>query len=799
MKKLVLVIISAFSIIGCTSNATSIQEIQAKKTLRIGLEDPLDSWSPFSLRNQGEDKIYSLLQTGLFEYQLSEDNLGYDIINGLASNFPVDVDGANYLFEKPSDDQRLKRGIPAKSEQGGFIYEISINPLAKWEDGKAINANDFVNSLKEFLNPEFRKSGAKSFLSNLEIGNGLQYYKSQFPIFETMGEFHTIDARMDNNLYGSFYYQLPALYDHSFYSLFKEFSNKKLNGTGPLFIEDVDVKKFITLLNNNEWGSVDNPQYVVVKNGSTSTSSREDYIKAIQGLLRGVVKYDENKIYSNYLLADVDSKYSLIKAKYPEMSFEDEVGITLKDNYTFLLWLKNSISEAKLCDILTQSWLQYPNSSNSYNTNVLNTKSYGPYKLVSENNDNYILEKNENWLYFNNLEAFRNGKEIYQASTLNFQVFANHQSALNSFEKGTLDFINLEKEEIPSFKNSKLFNYDLTSATYKLSFNTSWNKLQIAQNKIGVNKTILTNINFRKAFSYALDRNKIVNEYYYDGIPSLVPISKKYVVNRNDRNSENMGVAYRDYPAAQNVIRDVFNNEDGFDVIQAREYLQNAIIQENASSLSGHYEIGDTVEINFEIHENVSKYSSFIKFLEDSLLEIAKTTALENKISIKTHDGLIKNGTTDMAFATWSGTEGNVFNLVTAYINEDELLEYGFQPSVETLTIELDGIEVTKSYTEWKDVLLTGEYANQTLTKRIYLLAAIEKGLVEQFRFISLYTSSRISLNSLKIANRIKESKYYINFSEIKEVEFNYNDTEWEQFISSNNFDLTNVYKNFIK
>ena len=65
----------------------------------------------------------------------------------MAAELPVDVTAA----VKAANNN--KYGIP-ESATAGYAYTIKLNPNAKWENGTAINADTYIYSMKELLNPK---------------------------------------------------------------------------------------------------------------------------------------------------------------------------------------------------------------------------------------------------------------------------------------------------------------------------------------------------------------------------------------------------------------------------------------------------------------------------------------------------------------------------------------------------------------------------------------------------------------------------------------------------------------------
>ena len=129
------------------------------------------NWNPHTYETNDQAYPIDFLTRGLYNF-IFNDELnpvegkdayeGYVIVPEMAAALPVDVT-EQVKAEHP------EFGIP-ESATAGYAYIIDLNPDAKWQDGTAITADDYVESMKRLLDPK---------LQNYRAGG---YYESGFSI-----------------------------------------------------------------------------------------------------------------------------------------------------------------------------------------------------------------------------------------------------------------------------------------------------------------------------------------------------------------------------------------------------------------------------------------------------------------------------------------------------------------------------------------------------------------------------------------------------------------------------------------
>jgi len=147
-----------------------------------------------------------------------------------------------------------------------------------------------------------------------------------------------------------------------------------------------------------------------------------------------------------------------------------------------------------------------------------------------------------------------------QLDGIDYQVLLDSQQALMSYQNGDLDMINLTGDQIDQVKDDPNFK----------SYNAGY-LWYLQPNNEGVEA--LDNLNLRRAITFSIDRDSLVNNVIKDGsLPSysIVPSALAYDTNGNDFSSESNA-----YPS---VI--------GFNPQLAKEYYQKALEELGVTSIS---------------------------------------------------------------------------------------------------------------------------------------------------------------------------------------------------------------------
>ena len=119
----------------------------------------------------------------------------------------------------------------------------------------------------------------------------------------------------------------------------------------------------------------------------------------------------------------------------------------------------------------------------------------GPYKMTEWDvgGTRMVLEKNEN--YYN--------ADSIQTDVINYQIIADTQQAVMSYENGDIDFVKLTGDLVNQYRNEEGFSTQIGGYI--------WHLVPNCENEF------LSNANLRRAISSAIDRDTMVNSILNDG------------------------------------------------------------------------------------------------------------------------------------------------------------------------------------------------------------------------------------------------------------------------------------------
>lgn len=695
----------------------------------------------------------------LWSLVLNDTADGYEWACELAAEDPEDIT-ADYAGDETW-------GVPAGATEG-YAWRITLNPDAKWENGSPITADDYLYSMQQLLNPEMNNLNASAFYRSVSIVNAENYAKSgQGSELMAVADFETyeFDDYGDGELYVSFTQPTSAFWGYSGADYYTGYEDCYLNEAG----EDLMEK----------YGG-------------------EDYVLATEEVINDI----------NYMLAygwgwGEDPDNYLYMAFY-EKEFEDvtweDVGFLKTGDYELTVILSSPLSEyffkymSGSFDLVNPEVYEAGKQQSgdmiktNYGTSVDTYVAYGPYKLVGFQADKeYRLTRNENWY------GWTDGKHegLYQATDIVYTVVEDDATREQLFLQGKLDRLALNADTIRTYQGSDYLAYYGNPYIYLLNINNEYDLLAERQEP-GVNKTILTYLDFRKGISLAMNRSEFVAQQGW-GKPMYGYISDYFVADVET------GQTYRDTEPAIEALKTFYGVDDvdeitGYDLDAARQYLLAGYEQALADG-----EVSETDQFVFDYPtwDNGSDSTREVNFMQNSLDAATKGTVLEGRITVNMvvsenlYD-LLDSGEYDFCMNAWNGSASDPYYLMDYFCTTDASPQpyFGFDGQSETLDIEIDGEVVTMTYYDWFEELYFGEYAIAEADVRNQILAALELNLMLKYRDCPFFSPSSAELLSIKISYPTYEEVFEVGYGGIRRMTFNYTDAEWEAFCAENNYQL---------
>lgn len=529
----------------------------------------------------------------------------------------------------------------------------------------------------------------------------------------------------------------------------------------------------------------------------------------------------------------------------------ENVGIEAIDDYKIRLIMASDrpVSMTDLKFSLTSNWLVNTALYDRLETTVAGTSlkatkygtasadnymSFGPYKLTKFQTNKLIsIERNDKWY------GWTDGKHEgqFQMQALNTEIIENHTTAMQKFENGEVDDIELTTSDMKKYGASSRLQYTPTSYTQKLSFNVTRSQLLKRQNNASSqhpgNKTILANEDFRKAISLGIDRTQYAAQCTAGSQGFYGLLNNLYI------SDVDYGEFYRGTTQAKGVYDKIYSHlggstideengpalesrHIGYNSTLAAEYLKRAIETENASTEQGHFAKGDKVAIEILVYKSdaettIASYN-FIKAALDSLATAVNESYGEEVISFdyfmtenEDYYDEAKKGNYDVIFSTWGGAQMNPWGLMEVYCDStfDSNCEYGMTSRVTQINLTFDsdgdGVDETRSMAAWYDYLNTltevqeAEYDmedpesaaqfavdraarhNQKLT----ILSELEAGYVNTWSTLPIISRSSASLTSYKVTYGTEQYIPLMGYGGVRYMTFNFTDAEWKAAIAS--------------
>ncbi len=723
--------------------------------------------NPHEWEYSPEDAVMQLTQSGLYSIIYSEtEDFAYSC--EMAADFPTDVT-SEYAGNETY-------GIPADATEG-YAFRIPLRQDAKWEDGTPINADTYIYSYQQLLSPEMVNYRASSrYEGTYALANAYQYFlggADQYIDYfnaET-GEYAEVK---DGNLYFS------ATEPTAFFGM--SLADAAAGDYADYFTAEdgTDTLAALQTLQGDEaWIPVD------------------DTVRtALDAMIAAVNAHTETEAYDQEYL-----EFCTYKEEMEAVTW-DQVGLVKNDDYTltfiytkpireqFMLYsgfttpllVKEDIYEANKSDIGGLTKTTYGTSASTY-------ASYGPYKLTEWQAEKVLtVEKNDQWFGWN--DPAHEGQ--YQATRISYQFIDEHTTEMQLFLQGNVDTVTLDANDIQTYGTSDYVVYEPTSYTFKLSFNTDKESLK-ARESAGVNKTLITYVDFRKAFSLAINRAELCQTAFPTHSAAYGLLNDMYVYETNNFST------YRDTEQAKAVLCEVYDSENydtlsGYNVKEASELLEKAYQEALAA---GDIKETDKVVLDFNVSVSSDANQKAINFLNDAIIAAAVGTSLEGRISIELKEvddyyAAMKAGTADLIFSAWGGNEIDPYALMQCYVDivyfDDG--EHGFNAE-HPLTIQIDGKDYTYSLYEWYKEVCEGQWAQADSDTRLHILAKLEGGILEQYCGIPLYSRREANLLSQKVQYVTDEFSNVYGYGGIRFMKFLYNDEEWAAYCAEQNNQLS--------
>lgn len=743
-------------------------------------------WNPHTWDTNADDTILGYTTTPWCKMQVKDSENGvYQWVFEAATEI-TDV-------TKDHQDDLTKfnanlNGEDASSVTEGYVYEIKLNPGMAWEDGTPINADTYIYSMKELLNPKMLNYRANLYYDGESaVAGGNAYYYS-----------------LKKDLYVAKDYAEAIAADDAF----------------------IDVHDFWGAAGYTDADGNECPQYVSVKDETVYGEAQDDAFTG-KGLIEEYGQYFEGGDYSLYVV-EQNPNYS------ENANYDDIVGFYKTDDYTVIYVCENYLDYNYFLTSGTSNFLVYEDLyeggkdtsgtlvTTDYGTIGGGYMSYGPYKIASmEADKQMVYVQNENWYGYEkqadgslvSMTPYEvDGKNIQRYTTTSIIVdVMTDDAAKQAFLKGDLDTWTPNAEELVTYATSEaLYKVDETY-TMSFFFNTGLDNLKEMDNSKGnTNSVVLSNVNFRKAMSLAFNRDEYVTATAgYKPAYSLMNNLYHYDIY-NDPNS-----SYRSSEQAMQAICNLYNVEygsgkayatledayksiNGFNLTEAKEYFTTAFKELTEAGL---YNEGEDIKIRIGFKKGAldstdnQQMEIFNKQLNAGLegTGFGKIT-LEAIGNIEDRYSDVANGEYAIGYGAWGGAAFYPFRNMQVYCDTEQysIHEAGcWDPAATNLTININGTDVTKTWLEWSRACIgNGDYSTADFDTKLTITATMEEEYLKLYYRIPLAGTTACELCGYKVNYYTDNYNIMYDFGGLELMQYNYNDDEWVEYVASQNGEL---------
>ena len=680
----------------------------------------------------------------------------------------------------------LPEGKTASEVTKGFVFEFTLNPNAKWQDGTVINADSYVYSMQQLLNPQMKNYRANLYIAGESaIAGGFEYY-----------------------------YSLDEGFFKSFVSKYNSLEEAMAAETVYIDVWNFWGAKGYTDAEGNQC-----PQWVPVTDETIYGESVGDAFSAALLL----------QYYGAYL--NVGGGYEDCAGIYVVNENVgapwEGVGLVKTGEYSFIYVCDTAIDFNYFLTSCTSTWLVHEGLYEAgktekdglvvtnYCTSLDTTISYGTYKMtVFEDGKQVVYEQNENWYGFEkttdgNLVSYTqftvDGKYLQQYITTKVVIdVMTPDVAKQKFLKGELMSWSPDASELNDYKLSD--RLQIVDETYTMSFffHTDKENLQTLDKDKNQNSIVLSNDTFRKAFSLAVDRSDFVtatqawtpafslmNHLYHYDIYNDPASSYRKSEEAMQAIVNLYGVEYGPGKIYE-TLEEAHDSITGYNLTEAQALMKQACDELVAEGL---YTKGQPIKIQIgwakgSLTPDDTKQCELIqKYLNAAIAGSGfGTITLEPLGNITDRYGDTADGLYAIGYGAWGGAAFYPFRNFQVYCDPDQygVNELGcWDPTTTKLTINVNGEDITESWQWWSGALVgSGALADLDNKTKLAITAKMEEEYLKFYYRIPLAVTTSCSLNSYKIEDYTDQYNIMYGFGGFRIMDYNYNDAEWVAYVA---------------
>ncbi len=785
----------------------SVLEDDKSYTNHVRITATPESWNELNYTSANESALFQYLQSSFFAFDYKFDENG-QILPG---EFEVEYEAATSLVDV-TGQYAADWGLDPEAK--GFAYAITLREDLKWDDGTPIKAEDFVYSMQEQLNPLFRHYRADTFYSSqICIAGAESYFWSGCSAWFSAKDVYSVytedlDAELvfslappSEEISAECYFRsvmgFPASYDAAACA---DYVIANYLGECDFTLEiaaEMEGKTFAQIKADPEMKAAWDALI-----GWWQTEPDEELDFFVAQYSYPVVSFDQVGLFVG------ENEYELVIILDKQLNLLKEDGtLSYEAAYEFgtLPLVKKDLYEACKIAPVDDSELWTTN----YHTSVETTASWSAYKLESfEYGKQYVFTRNEHWFGY----QLEENEGLYQTDRIVCDVIEEGTTAWQMFLEGRIDEISLDATLTQAYSGSDRAYFTPNDFIQSAQLQSDAAALQGRESE-GINKTILTYTDFRKAMSLAVDRAGYANACGTAAQPAFGIFNEMHYYDVAN------GGVYRHTDEAKQILCDTYavdvsqfgsldeavDSITGYNLEEARKLVDAAYQQALADGMiSPDDRVVLTYGANIDSDYNLRSFD----YLSNIWTEMCKGTALEGRITFEfeTFDSYwasaFRNGEYDICMGGWSGAAWDPGYFLVAYLAPGYRYAAGWDTSAHMMTFTMKGVAAdggditeTMSLMDWYNCLNGyGQYdwsANALAQEqRLQLIAALEGEILKTYYTVPMFSTTAVSLLSYKVEFPTDVYNTFMGYGGVKYLSYNYSDEEWDALVAAQGGEL---------
>lgn len=822
------------------ADADAPSGVSGTVTLRDYTNVMPSNWSELTYEDANDTQILDYLKSYFFEYDFKyEDGKKFNedgSINAegiIPGEFEVVYSAATKLEDVTSEVDAKWGYTEEQKEAGSYAWKITLREDLKWEDGTPIDANSFVYTMQQQLDPLFQNMRASSYYNNIMVKGARDYVYQGQTVWNDNGVTGEPGFTMADFVKGE-----DGVYTHPDGTAIKFALTDALNQCGGKSVTD-----YADYLDPDAFAALQ------------EQADEDGHVPVTDDTAALVAKLIDTDDWNHEPVENVPL-YIVCEATYGAKSF-DEVGYYAASQYELVICLDAPIKCLKedgslsyeaayslqsmplVKEDLYESCKKEPQAgatlwTTNYNTSLETSASWGPYALGSfQSGKSYELVKNENWYGY--------GMDHYKNQYLIDKIFVEQIAEVSTqwikFLGGEIDSISLDVAHKDDYRDSKYTKFQPGTGTTGVVI---YSNLDVLKNN-GRNNGILAIEDFRKAISLYLDREDYNTTVSTSNKPCYGLLGTAYY-----HDIENGGV-YRYTQQAQEGLLRVYGYtqnengtwtdgtntyatyEDAYEVMNgmnrplAKELVENAYkeLTENPDKYGYDPDKKITIVYGTSVdNENTRRYYDYyVKFYN----ELVEGTSLEGKMDIQFDASFGENWANDFKAGAYdmslSGFQGGAFDpcgFLQCYMDptaglmsavwwdvEREMLTYttpegDYDGAGQEITMSvynwyccLNGMAESRNCPQtynWGDSFAPAEV-------RLEILAMLEEAYLNTYFAVMTTSSYSATVYGAKFNQITDDYNTFKGFGGVQYMRPVYDDAAWDEFVKANNNDLSAEYK----